>query len=167
MVVHAGVALSIDADAQIDFAGPGDEDAEVGSEQHVGEASGGVAGLNGAAVERHHERGGVGIDVGAVLGQPEGGGGAEAEFAAAGEREAGGAVPGGDAAIVDDGGLTVIDVEATGDGYSVDRDQGDGLGLLGKAGERGEGEGRVEGERGQSSLKAFLAGMELAGAKAR
>ena len=79
VIVDAGVALGIYADAQIGLSRTGDEDAQVGGKQDIGVLAYDVAGLDGAAIERHHERAAGRVVDGAVLRQVNGAGGAQAE----------------------------------------------------------------------------------------
>jgi hypothetical protein len=79
MVVHAGISLGIYPDAQVGLSRAGDEDAQIGSKQHIGILAHYVVGLNRAAVERHHKRATGRVVDGAVFRQVNAAGGAQVQ----------------------------------------------------------------------------------------
>ena len=95
---------------QISLSGTGDENAQVGSEQHIGILAHGVVRLDRPAVERHHERAAGRISDGAVLGKVHAAGRAEFERAAALEGNLHGLVSSGDRAAIAQQCLAMRDV---------------------------------------------------------
>jgi hypothetical protein len=79
VIVNAGISLGIYADAEVRLPRTGDEDAQVGGKQDIGVLADNVIGFDGAAVERHHERAAGWVVDGAILGQVDAAGGAQAE----------------------------------------------------------------------------------------
>jgi len=99
VIVNAGVALIVDAEAEVDPAGWRDEDAKVGREQDVGILAGKVMGFESTVVDGDHE---AAARNGVVSGEMNFCRGAYAEAAAASESDVGGFVSGGDGAVVAD-----------------------------------------------------------------
>lgn len=81
MVVDTGVAVVVDAKAEMGLTGTRDKDAQVGSEEDVGILAGQIVGFEGAAIDGDHEAATGDSDVG---GEMDFGGGADIEEAAAG-----------------------------------------------------------------------------------
>jgi hypothetical protein len=122
-VVDAGVALIVDAEAEVGLARPGDEDAEIGSEQDVGILAGQVVSFEGTAVEGDHE---AAAGDGVVGGEMDFGGGAHVEVAAPGEGDADAFIAGGNGSVVADEGEAIFDGEGAGERDSFDGNGGQG-----------------------------------------
>ncbi len=86
VIVYAGIALGIDADAEVGFSRARDKDAQVGGKQHIGVFAYDIVGLDRAAVERHHQRAAGRVGDRAVLRQVNTGGRAQPQCAAACQR---------------------------------------------------------------------------------
>ena len=106
VIVETGIALVVDAEAEVGGAGTGDEKAEIGREDDVGERTGNVVAFEAAAVERDHEAAAGDCGVG---GEVNLGRGADVEAAAARQLEMRGLVAGGDGLVVADDGKAVGD----------------------------------------------------------
>ncbi len=129
VVVDAGVAVVGEADLDGGVAGTADEDAEVGSEDDVGELAGVEVGFDGTVVERDHETRVIGGGMCGIESEGSAGGRAEAEMAATGEGEPGRACARCDRAAGADRGAGAGDGERSGEGeVGVEVDERDGLG---------------------------------------
>ena len=105
-VVDAGVAVVPQANLYIHGAGSADKNAEIGGEEDIGVAAGGVAGFDGAAVKSHHEAGSFASGDAGVSGELHGGGRAHAQRAAAGQYYGSDLGAGGDGPVRLDRGCT-------------------------------------------------------------
>jgi hypothetical protein len=111
VVVDAGVSLGIYPNAQVGLSRTGDEDAEVGGKQDIGVLADDVVGLNGAAIERHHERAARGVVDGAVLRQVNRADGTQSERATPLQGNLDGLFSGGNLAAIAEQHLAVGDVD--------------------------------------------------------
>jgi hypothetical protein len=111
-VFDAGVAVAGDAHAEVERALAADGEAEVGGHEGVG-GRGGHLNLDGAAVEREQERRGNGEAF--ALGEVQDRGLADADDAAAAERDGRGVVLGGDGGGAGEDGAAVEVVGCSGD----------------------------------------------------
>jgi hypothetical protein len=93
-IVHAGVAVARDPQAQVERALTAHSEAQIGGHDGVVRRSGGLD-FDGSAVEREQQR--RGHRDGAILGNVELGALADAHRAAAAERDGRGVILGGDA----------------------------------------------------------------------
>jgi hypothetical protein len=117
VIVDAGITLGIYPDAEVGLPRTGDEDAQVGSKQDIGVFAYDVIGFDGAAIERHHERAAGGVVDGAVLGQMDAAGGAQAEGATSLQGDLDGLFSGGNLAAIAQYRFPVGDVDRAGDLY--------------------------------------------------
>ena len=125
MIVEAGVALIVDAEAEVGRAGTGDENAQIRRENDVGELAGDVVAFDGTTVERDHKAAAGDRCVGGEMNLCRG---ANVEIAAARELEVHGLVVRSDGSVVADEG------EAVGDGHGTTERNAVG----GYGGERGD-----------------------------